>query len=237
MCVCVCVWRERERETETETQTESACVRAARGRQALDALEYLHSRHMMHRDVKPSSLLVDRAGRLLVTNLGNLRVLARTGAKAGSVVGTRCYHAPERIVAVGFDRSVDMWGLGLTLLEAALGRYPFADLQHNYIALLEHIVACPCPVDQLPAAADGGGRGGGGAGGFSAGFRGVLRRCLQKQARERPTAVQLLGDPLVSGLDRPAAQRALARAVARCGERFSAMEDADPAAAPAWGGR
>jgi serine/threonine protein kinase len=192
---------------------------------------------MMHRDVKPSSLLVDRAGRLSVTNLGNLRVLARTGAKAGSVVGTRCYHAPERIVAVGFDRSVDVWGLGLTLLEAALGRYPFADLQHNYIALLEHIVACPCPVDQLPAAAPapGGPGGPGGAAGFSAGFRGVLRGCLQKQARERPTAVQLLGDPLVAGLDRPAAQRALVRAAGRCGERFAAVEEGDAGAA--WGAR
>ncbi len=129
------------------------------------------------------------------------------------MVGTRCYHAPERIVAVGFAGPADLLGLGLSLLEAGLGDYPFRDsLHHNYIALLEHIVACPCPVDQLPAA-DAVAWGAGGRG-FSEGFRGVLCGCLGKQARDRPTAARLLADPFVAAVDRGTARVRIACALA-----------------------
>jgi serine/threonine protein kinase len=133
--------------------------------QSLHALIFMHARHLIHRDIKPSSILVRRDGQVLVTNLGNIRHLAKTHAQAASVVGTTCYFAvccvdyptsvlrfpnrnpvlysqPERIVGSSFQTSVDIWALGVTLLEAATAVFPFKAQQDNYMALLEYIVTC-----------------------------------------------------------------------------------------------
>jgi mitogen-activated protein kinase kinase len=147
--------------------------------QAVTALNFMHSHHLIHRDFKPSSLLIDVNGQVKLTNLGNLRKLAKTAAEAASVVGTTCYFAPERIIGVSFTNSADIWALGLTVLEAHTGSYPFKAQQHNYIELLEHIVQSPCPVDAVKES-------------LSPELEEVLRRCLEKQAKDRPSAQDLL---------------------------------------------
>jgi serine/threonine protein kinase len=154
--------------------------------QVAEALNFMHSQHLIHRDIKPSSLLVSSSGLVSVTNLGNLRKIAKTTGQAASVVGSTCYMSPERIVGVHFTNSADIWGLGLTVLECVCGGYPFEQHQHNYMALLEHIVQSPCPVD-LVEPSD-----------LPAGLADVLRLCLDKVASKRPTAQQLLDMQFVS---------------------------------------
>jgi len=85
--------------------------------QAAEALEYAHNRGVLHRDVKPSNLLVDADGRVYVTDFG----LAKTDESAdltreGDVVGTLRYMAPEQFQGHSDPRS-DVYSLGLVLYE------------------------------------------------------------------------------------------------------------------------
>ncbi len=87
------------------------------GVQAAEALAYAHGQGILHRDVKPSNLMLDSDGKLWVTDFG----LAKTDAKdelthTGDLVGTLRYMAPERFDGWSDPRS-DIYGLGLTLYE------------------------------------------------------------------------------------------------------------------------
>jgi len=145
----------------------------------------MHSRYLIHRDLKPSSVLVDVEGKAMITNLGNLRQLAKTNGQAASVVGTSCYFAPERIVGTSFTNSVDVWALGITMLEVAVGEFPFHSHQNNYMALLEQIVDCESPVKEHRKY-------------LSQDLEDFLSRCLQKHPRDRPSVQALLLHPFVS---------------------------------------
>jgi serine/threonine protein kinase len=160
--------------------------------QSLEGLEYMHRRHLIHRDIKPSSLLLRIDGQVLVTNLGNIRHLAKTAGHAASVVGTSCYFAPERIVGTCFQTSVDIWALGVTMLEAATSVYPFKGQQDNYMALLEHIVASIDSPVLLHIQRTGCQ--------LSPGLQRFLELCLRNEASARPSAAQLLEDEFVTSV-------------------------------------
>ncbi|MDG3004240.1 WD40 repeat domain-containing serine/threonine protein kinase [Paludisphaera mucosa] len=86
------------------------------GRQAAQGLAYAHARGIVHRDVKPSNLLLDTAGIVWITDFG----LAKTDddglTATGDVLGTIRYMAPERFRGEG-DARADVYALGLTLYE------------------------------------------------------------------------------------------------------------------------
>src|SRR5439155_21254362 len=91
-----------------------------------DALHYAHAQGVLHRDVKPSNLLLDQAGLVWVTDFGLARVQSLEGLTGtGEVVGTPRYLAPERFRGVSDERG-DVYGLGLTLYEL-LTRTPAFD--------------------------------------------------------------------------------------------------------------
>jgi serine/threonine protein kinase/tetratricopeptide (TPR) repeat protein len=87
------------------------------GAQVSDALGYAHAQGVVHRDVKPSNLLLDAHGMLWVTDFGLAQVEgAGDLTRPGDVVGTIRYMAPERFAGKADARS-DVYGLGLTLYE------------------------------------------------------------------------------------------------------------------------
>ena len=104
-----------------------------------NALNALHSRDLVHRDVKPANVMLNENGGPVLTDFGLARGLADTVlTKAGVAVGTVDYMAPELIRGEGAGRSSDIYAFGCLLYECLAGTAPFAD--KNYVeTLLAHI--------------------------------------------------------------------------------------------------
>lgn len=88
------------------------------------ALKYMHERQLVHRDIKPGNLLVDTHHRLKVCDYGFARVLPH-GERTHSIAGTLPYNSPEQFLGEGYDHSVDLWALGVTVYEMLFGALPF----------------------------------------------------------------------------------------------------------------
>jgi serine/threonine-protein kinase len=97
------------------------------GRDVADALEYAHSRGVVHRDVKPANLLFDEHGRVRIADFGLARALAEASwtEPAGAVFGTARYASPEQARGVQLDARSDLYSLSLVLIEAVTGAIPF----------------------------------------------------------------------------------------------------------------
>jgi hypothetical protein len=96
--------------------------------QVLDALAHAHAKGIVHRDVKPSNIMVEQGDELSVRLLdfGLAKIdEADTLTAAGDVPGTLGYIAPERLAGQQADGAADVWSVGVLLWEALAGRHPF----------------------------------------------------------------------------------------------------------------
>ncbi len=92
-----------------------------------DALDYAHSQGVVHRDVKPSNVLVDQRGNCMLTDFGIAKIVEGTAAftRTGGMIGTPAYMSPEQILGETVDGRADVYSLGIVLYEMAAGRPPF----------------------------------------------------------------------------------------------------------------
>jgi serine/threonine protein kinase len=102
--------------------------------QVLDALETVHARGIVHRDIKPPNIVITPDHRVLLMDLGVARVQeqGQTLTQAGEFVGSLVYAAPEQFMPeeAGIGPRADLYAFGVVLFELATGRSPFdsADL-------------------------------------------------------------------------------------------------------------
>ncbi|XP_042158024.1 dual specificity mitogen-activated protein kinase kinase 1 isoform X2 [Oncorhynchus tshawytscha] len=89
----------------------------------IKGLSYLREKHkIMHRDVKPSNILVNSRGEIKLCDFGVSGQLI--DSMANSFVGTRSYMSPERLQGTHYSVQSDIWSMGLSLVEMAVGRFP-----------------------------------------------------------------------------------------------------------------
>ncbi|XP_075701271.1 dual specificity mitogen-activated protein kinase kinase 6 isoform X1 [Rhinoderma darwinii] len=148
------------------------------------ALEHLHSKlSVIHRDVKPSNVLINKQGQVKMCDFGISGYLVDSVAKTMDA-GCKPYMAPERINPElnqkGYSVKSDIWSLGITLIELAILRFPY-DSWGTPFQQLKQVVEEPSP--QLPADK------------FSADFVDFTSKCLKKNSKERPTYAELMQHP------------------------------------------
>jgi beta-lactam-binding protein with PASTA domain/predicted Ser/Thr protein kinase len=117
-------------------------------RQILAALRFAHRHGIVHRDIKPHNVLVDREGRVKVTDFGIARAGTSQMTETGSIVGTAQYLSPEQARGDEVDQRSDLYSLGIVLYELVTGRTPFEGDTPVEIAM-KHLSAEPTPPSEL----------------------------------------------------------------------------------------
>jgi serine/threonine protein kinase len=112
------------------------------------ALGYAHARGMIHRDVKPSNVLIDEQGNCLLTDFGLARMVeisSESLTSAGAIMGTPAYMSPEQGKGDTLDGRSDLYSLGVILYEMLTGQVPYRD-KLPMMVVIKHIH------DPLPSA-------------------------------------------------------------------------------------
>ncbi|QPG77180.1 hypothetical protein FOA43_004586 [Brettanomyces nanus] len=190
-------------------------------KEVVKGLKQLKDEHnIIHRDVKPTNMLVNDAGKVKLCDFGVSGNLVASLARTN--IGCQSYMAPERIKIANPDVSSysvqsDIWSLGLSVLEVAKGCYPYPpETYANIFSQLSAIVDGQPP--ELPE------------GKFSKEARNFVSKCLSKNPDDRPTYTELLEDPWLKRVDEKKGQQKLAELVAkRLGEKASKKDKKSPA--------
>jgi tRNA A-37 threonylcarbamoyl transferase component Bud32 len=153
--------------------------------QAAEALAHAHQRNVIHRDVKPSNLILDPAGQVWLTDFGLAkRIDDVTLSMTGALMGTPRYMSPEQASATTkpVDQRSDIYSLGATLYELATGKPLFdADSAHGIISQI--LTTEPPPPRKVRI-------------GLPRDLETIILKCLAKEPQSRYATAQALADDL-----------------------------------------
>ncbi|EPS37757.1 hypothetical protein H072_8550 [Dactylellina haptotyla CBS 200.50] len=154
-------------------------------REVVKALVYIHDCQLIHRDLKAANILLSTKGEVKLADFGVSARVTEYHAIRQTFVGTPLWMAPEVINThlseeAGYNSKIDIWSLGITAIELAVGEPPYAGTSHA-----RSIVAIGAkPPPRLPTD-------------FSDEFQDFVATCLVKDPRARPTSRQLLDHPFL----------------------------------------
>ncbi|XP_031953093.1 serine/threonine-protein kinase PAK 3-like [Corvus moneduloides] len=157
-------------------------------RECLQGLQFLHSRQVIHRDVKSCNILVGTDGSVKLADFGLCAQLTPELSKRSSSVGTPSWMAPEVVRGEAYGPKVDIWSLGIVGLEMVEGEAPYQREPRLRVRCFELIERNGAPKLQNPRH-------------HSALLRDFLRCCLQTDDDRRWSAQELLKHPFVTSGD------------------------------------
>ncbi|KAM6911925.1 serine/threonine-protein kinase 10 isoform 2-T2 [Lycodopsis pacificus] len=165
----------------TEPQIKVVC------RQMLEALDYLHSIKIIHRDLKAGNILLMLDGDIKLADFGVSAKNTKTLQRRDSFIGTPYWMAPEVVMCetmkdAPYDYKADVWSLGITLIELAQIEPPHHEL--NPMRVLLKIAKAEPPTLEQPHK-------------WSQDFKDFLKKALDKNPETRPTVAQLTEHPFV----------------------------------------
>jgi serine/threonine protein kinase len=151
----------------------------------LQALDYAHEHGVIHRDIKPANVMIDGAGRVKLTDFGVARLSdagSSEATKAGTMVGTPGYMAPEQIKGLSVGPQADIFATGVLLYQCLTLQKPFTgssdwDVYHKIVN------EDPPPLSQF-------------RGGIPPALEAVVRRSLAKEPRDRYPSAGAMADEL-----------------------------------------
>lgn len=151
-------------------------------REVLEGLAYIHSLHRIHRDIKSDNILLNSAGAIKIADFGYAAQLTENKTKRTTIVGTPYWMAPELIRGQEYTFKVDVWSLGIMIMEMAEGEPPYMEyppLRALFLITTKGIPGLREPEEWTPDFSD------------------FVAQCLDIDMDKRPEAADLVGHPFL----------------------------------------
>jgi serine/threonine protein kinase len=136
-----------------------------------DALEFAHQNKIVHRDIKPGNILLDKQGRPYLVDFGVARMEMSTMTQSGTIVGTPSYMSPEQIQGIRVDARADIFSLGVIIYEMLTGKRPF---EGDHITTIVYKIMNEEPTNIREMKRD-----------LPEGFEQIIKKALEKDPNKR----------------------------------------------------